>query len=94
MKSRYLTSVFLIAIMSLAFGTTCKHGLAELSPAFQELEERIEGRENEPAEEVFDNIRVMKGMPAERVLTIMTNGFAPALGVSCDYCHVEGDWAS
>lgn len=94
MRKHHPLSGFAVAIVSLAIAGSCTHGVAELSPSFQELEDRIEGRENEPAEEVFDNIQIMKGMPAERVLTIMTNGFAPALGVSCDYCHVPGDWAS
>ncbi len=94
MHKRRQMSRLAVVFASLALVASCTHGLAELSPSFQELEQRIEGRENEPAEEVFDNIQIMKGMPAERVLTIMTNGFAPALGVSCDYCHVPGNWAS
>jgi hypothetical protein len=56
------------------------------------LEKNIAGRENEPAEKVFKNIQILKGQPAVRVLRIMQFGFAPALGVECKYCHVEGGW--
>jgi hypothetical protein len=83
-----------IGMALIGMTNSCTHGLIELSPAFQELRQRIEGRENEPAETVFDNIRVMQGIPAERVLRIMTNSFAPALGVRCGHCHLDGDWAS
>lgn len=53
----------------------------------------IQGREALPAESVFVNIRNFRGMPAGRLLQIMT-GFSASLGVGCDHCHVPGDWAS
>lgn len=53
----------------------------------------IAGRENAPAESVFKDIRVMKGMPAGRVLRIMNVGFGKSLGVGCAHCHVVGEWA-
>jgi len=62
--------------------------------ALAELREKIKGREKEPAEDVFENIKIMKGFPAGRVLAIMKRGFANSLGVSCDHCHVTDDWAS
>lgn len=48
----------------------------------------ITGRENMPAESVFKNIQIFKGVPAGRVVNIMGRGFGPALGVSCGFCHV------
>src|SRR5688500_17438795 len=36
---------------------------------------RIAGRENLPAESVFKNIKVMKGIPAGRLVRIMNAGF-------------------
>jgi hypothetical protein len=54
----------------------------------------IKGRENEPADSVFDNIKMLKGVPAGRVLPIMEMGFARSLGVRCTFCHVAGKWAS
>lgn len=94
MCTRRSLSALCGALIVLGLVASCTHGVAELSPEFQELQQKIEGREKQPAEQVFDNIQIMKGMPAERVLTIMTNGFSPALGVGCDYCHVPGNWAS
>ena len=59
-----------------------------------EVKKAITGKEKEPAETVFKNVQVMKGMPAERLLRAMEFGFGPALGVSCTHCHVPGKWDS
>lgn len=50
----------------------------------------IAGKETLPAESVFKNIKIFKGVPAARVVNIMGRGFSPALGVSCGFCHVIG----
>jgi hypothetical protein len=50
----------------------------------------IAGKENMPAESVFKNIQIFKGVPAGRVVNIMGRAFSPALGVSCGFCHVVG----
>ncbi len=42
-----------------------------------------------PAEEVFKNIQVFKGMPAPELMNAMRS-FTRSLGVRCDFCHVEG----
>jgi hypothetical protein len=52
----------------------------------------IAGRENQPAESVFKNIKIMKGIPAGRLVNIMNMGFGRSLGVSCGFCHVPGKW--
>ncbi len=52
----------------------------------------IAGRENMPAESVFKNIKIFKGVPAGRVVNIMNMGFGRSLGVSCGFCHVPGKW--
>jgi len=44
-------------------------------------------RQNTPAERVFKNIQVLKGVPASDVTDLMDN-FNEALGVNCEYCHV------
>ncbi len=56
----------------------------------------IAGRENEPSEKVFKNIQLplLKSVPARRMLLIMNLGFSRALGVSCNHCHVDTDFAS
>jgi hypothetical protein len=52
----------------------------------------IAGRENLPAESVFKNIKILKGVPARRLLRIMNVGFGRSLGVNCGFCHVPGKW--
>jgi hypothetical protein len=42
-----------------------------------------------PAEEVFKNIQVFKGMPATHLMDAM-HSFSHSLGVRCDFCHVMG----
>jgi hypothetical protein len=42
-----------------------------------------------PAEQVYKNIQVLKGMPATRVPMVM-GVFNRVLGVECTHCHVEG----
>jgi hypothetical protein len=58
------------------------------------LLQRIAGRERVPAESVFQNVRVLRGVPAGRFVEIMNDGFGHGLGVSCGFCHVPGQWAS
>jgi hypothetical protein len=48
--------------------------------------------ENKPAEEVFKNIRTLKGLPAGRLPLVM-NFFSQSLGVKCTHCHVQAQWA-
>ena len=60
--------------------------------ALDNLRKKIAGQENKPAEEVFKNIRMLKGMPAARLLKIMELGYARSLGVNCAHCHVAGAW--
>jgi hypothetical protein len=52
----------------------------------------IAGHENEPADSVFKNIKIFKGVPAGRLVNIMNMGFGRSLGVSCGFCHVPGKW--
>lgn len=59
-----------------------------------ELEVKVAGRENEPAESVFKNIQTLKGVPAGRLLKIMQFGFSRSLGVDCSHCHNPQAWES
>lgn len=54
---------------------------------------RIAGRESAPAESVFENIQVLKGIPAGRIPRMMNMGFGRSLGVGCDFCHDPRDFA-
>jgi hypothetical protein len=58
------------------------------------LEKEIAGKEQQPAEQVFKDIQVFKGMPAIRILRIMELAFNADLGVDCDHCHKVDDWAN
>ncbi len=60
--------------------------------ALAKLRESIDGKENEPAEKVFKNIQLLKGIPAGRLLRIMELGYSKSLGVTCTHCHVPPDW--
>jgi hypothetical protein len=53
---------------------------------------RIAGREQAPAESVFRNIKVLRGVPAGRLVRIMNVAFGKSLGVGCAHCHVVGEW--
>jgi hypothetical protein len=56
-----------------------------------EARQLIAGRESEPAETVFKNIQVLKGMPAGRLVNVMDIAFSRSLGVRCTHCH-EDEW--
>src|SRR5215510_10507723 len=43
--------------------------------------------EDKPAEQVYKNIQVMKGMPASRLMSAMSR-ITQSLGVDCSHCHV------
>lgn len=60
----------------------------------RELRRQIAGKESLPAEQVFRNVKMLKGMPAGRLLAVMSMGFARSLGVDCTHCHVAGRWES
>ncbi len=62
--------------------------------ALADLRTRIAGHEKEPAETVFKNIKLLRGVPAENVLRIMEFGYSRSLGVTCMKCHTPADWAS
>jgi len=57
-----------------------------------ELSKQIAGKENQPAEAVFKNIKILSGVPAGKLLQIMQMGYSRSLGTSCVHCHVPGQW--
>jgi hypothetical protein len=57
-----------------------------------DLMKQIAGKENQPAEQVFKNIQMFKGVPAARLLRIMELGYSRSLGVNCTHCHVVDQW--
>jgi hypothetical protein len=57
-----------------------------------ELSKQIAGKEAQPAEAVFKNIKILNGVPAGKLLAIMQLGYSRSLGTSCAHCHVPGQW--
>jgi hypothetical protein len=57
-----------------------------------ELSKQIAGKEDQPAEAVFRNIKILTGVPAGNLLKIMQMGYSRSLGTSCAHCHVPGQW--
>ena len=53
----------------------------------------IAGKEDQPSEAVFKNIKILTGVPAGKLLMIMQFGYSRSLGTSCAHCHVTGEWA-
>ncbi|PYR64150.1 MAG: c-type cytochrome [Acidobacteria bacterium] len=47
----------------------------------------VSAQDARPAEEVYKNIRVLKGVPANQILESM-HFIKAALGVECEHCHV------
>jgi Photosynthetic reaction centre cytochrome C subunit len=61
----------------------------------KQLLERIAGREQDPARNVFKNIQLpwFKNVPAGVFIDIMNEGYSRALGVACTHCHNVEDFA-
>ncbi len=48
---------------------------------------------NKPAGEAFKNVQLLKEMPAGQFFDAM-KGISASLGVQCNFCHVQNDFAS
>jgi len=58
---------------------------------------QIAGHENEPAEQVFKNVQVLKGITAAQLVHKMDKDFGEALSWNCTNCHrlaPQGNFAS
>lgn len=58
---------------------------------------KIAGRENEPAEQVFENVQVLKGITAAELVRKMDKDYGEALSWNCTNCHrfaPQGNFAS
>ena len=58
---------------------------------------QIAGRENEPAEQVFKNVQVLKGITAAELVQKMDKDYATAMSWNCTNCHrlaPQGNFAS
>jgi hypothetical protein len=62
-----------------------------------QIMQQIAGRENEPAERVFKNIQVLKGISAAELVQKMDQDYGVALSWNCTNCHrlaAQGNFAS
>src|SRR5437773_4336843 len=84
-KAAIISILGVIAIVwglgwGLAAAGAAPQGGQELTP------QQLEGKK---AEDVYKNIKELKGVPADQILPSM-QFIAASLGVECDYCHVRG----
>jgi len=62
-----------------------------------QIMQQIAGRENEPAERVFRNVQVLKGLTAAELVHKMDDDYGVALSWNCTNCHrlaAQGNFAS
>ncbi len=64
---------------------------AERQQLIASLINLVAADKEKPAEEVFQNIRVLNGVSAERMVRVM-GVFTVVLGVDCSHCHVADQW--
>lgn len=76
-----------IRIFRRTMGAAFVLALAATLPASAQLPVPQPGK---PAEEIYKNIQVLRGLPSETLLPEMRL-FSGALGGNCDFCHVPGD---
>jgi hypothetical protein len=80
---RYVVGVALsLALCVLLVNTTTERARAGREEAVKQAEQE------KPAEQVFKNIQVLKGLPASQLRPVMSF-MASSLGVSCSYCHIN-----
>jgi hypothetical protein len=63
------------------------------APHPNRMRDLIKGKEDQPAETIFKNVRILKGVPAGKFLDTM-EGFSHALGTNCKKCHDTENFAS
>lgn len=88
------TRLVLVASLLVLFATGAISETPKDNPRVTELLATIKGKEDRPSSEVFKNIKILKDIPAARLLRIMDMGYSRALGVDCEHCHVEDRWES
>jgi hypothetical protein len=75
-----------------------RDSLAKLRAGYiSKVMQEIAGREDQPAEQVFKNIKVLKGITAAQLVTKMDKDYAQALSWNCTNCHRlanQGNFAS
>lgn len=75
-----------------------RDSMAKLRAAYvTQIMQQIAGHENEPAERVFKNVQVLKGITAAQLVHKMDEDYGVALSWNCTNCHrlaAQGNFAS
>ena len=75
-----------------------RDSLVKLRAAYvAQVMQKIAGRENQPAEQVFENVQVLKGITAAELVRKMDKDYGEALSWNCTNCHrfaPQGNFAS
>ncbi len=78
----------LIVGWALCLTTTLVLGVSAAAPHAKQHRQKVV-----TAAQKFKNIKVFKSLPASQLLPMMRK-MSGSLGVSCDFCHVAGNFAS
>lgn len=76
---------------AIALAKQIKQAMNEASGVDQGGSQSSAGESQKKAEEVFKNIQVLKGVPANQLIPAM-EFISSSLGVECSFCHVEGQF--
>jgi hypothetical protein len=84
-----------VALFACLFGAgvTSKSGAQQPAAGAAQQPQRQQPSPDVPAEQVFKNIQVLKGMPSDQLGDTM-QFIATSLGVRCDFCHVPQQFDS
>lgn len=66
---------------------------ADRAKSIEREKQRIGSKASMQADEVYQNIKILKGISADDLLQVMDH-WGEALGESCDYCHVPNEYHS
>ena len=85
-KARRIVFLAIIVAGLLAVVVGITNAQSGMSPAAEKADSASAPK---TAEQVYKNIKVLKGMPADQLIPAM-EFITGSLGVQCDHCHVQG----
>src|SRR5947208_14671424 len=80
-----------MSVKNILLGTCVAGVVLEIgaaTPCAQSAKPSTRTRTRETAEQVYKNIQVLKGVPADQLIPAM-QFIAASLGVQCDFCHLK-----
>ncbi|HEX8186640.1 MAG TPA: photosynthetic reaction center cytochrome c subunit family protein [Blastocatellia bacterium] len=91
-KRGVLATVLVLSLIALATNLKASTATADDSQGQQDkptAQDKPAAAPDKPAEEVYKNIQILKGLPSSRLMNVM-GFFTKSLGVKCDHCHIPG----